>query len=111
MDSDDGAPFGPVYKRVRTTTPPSPQPPPPLQPLAVVTGQGAPPRQTHEACSEANFIGESLGISPGRKERLELKSLIIVADMDRNLICKLADLLLYVKEHPNVVSVKMQVLS
>ena len=41
------------------------------------------------------------------KERLEPMSLNIEADMDP----KLADLLLNVSEHPNVVSVELQVLS
>ena len=75
VDSDDEAPFGSDYKRIKTTALPPPSPPPPQPPAVVARTSKEPPRRVRravtrersETCSEANVIGESLGISPGRK--------------------------------------------
>ena len=107
VDSGEDAPFAPDYKRVKTTAPPRPPPPPP-QPLAVFGGTG-PPRTARRTkrVPKPTLLEKALASVQAGKERLELMSLNIEADMDR----KLADLLLYVSEHPNVVSVELQVLS
>ena len=115
VDSDEDAPFAPDYKRVKSTAPPRPPPPPlppppppPPQPLAVFGGTGPPrPARRTKRVPKPTLLEKALASVQAGKERLELMSLNIEADMDR----KLADLLLYVSEHPNVVSVELQVLS
>ena len=98
VDSDEEAPFGPDYKCVKTTAPPPPSPPPPPlpQPSAAVAGTG-PPRPTRRAKRVPNL-----------KPTLLEKAL---ASVQSDMAHKLADLLFYVAEHPNVLSVELQVLS
>ena len=115
VDSDEKAHFGPDYKRVKTTAP-SPPPPPPLpppQPPAAVarTGQRRPSRRAKRV-PKPTLLEKALAmlaLVQSGKEQLELLSQTIEAEMDS----KLADLLfqVYVAEHPNVVSVELQVLS
>ena len=86
-----------------------PPPPPPRQPPAIVAGTG-PTLTARRAKSvpKPTFLEQALPSIQLGKERLELMSLTMIeADMG----CKLADLLLYLAEHPNVVSVELQVLS
>ena len=113
VDSDEEVLFAPDYKRVKTAAPPRPPPPPsppppPPQPLAIFGGTG-PPRTARRTkrVPKPTLLEKALASVQAGKEHLELMSLNIEADMDR----KLAALLLYVSEHPNVVSVELQVLS
>ena len=85
-----------------------PPSPPPSQPQAVVDGTGLPHTiRRAKRVPKPTFLEKALASVQAGKERLELMNLTIEADMDS----KLADRILYISEHPNVVSVELQVLS
>ena len=77
------------------------------RPLSLGHGRPTPPDAKTVPKPLATLLEKTLASVQSGKERFELMSLTIEADMDS----KLADLLFYVTEHPNVVSVELQVLS